>query len=302
MKIKVPVIKSGTRNLELRTAYLWLLPALSLLFLFAFLPLLNTFWMSLHHRVPIFGLNQFVGLDNYSHIFHNPRFWHSLGVTAYFTLVSVVCELILGFLVAHLLWKDFKGYAWVMGILLIPWILPTTVTAKMWEWIFAAPQGLLNFFLVQSGVLKSSRAWLSSPFWAMQMAILADVWKTTPFMALLLLVGLRTIPENLYRAARVDGANSFQMFWHVTLSELRPILLVAVLFRGLDAFRVFDVVYVLTGGGPANSTESLSIYTYKIFFQTLQFGVGAALGVLMFLSTGLLSLIVLWFMRERRLV
>jgi multiple sugar transport system permease protein len=154
----------------------------------------------------------------------------------------------------------------------------------MWEWMYNTDFGVLNYLL---GIKIN---WLGSPFWALNAAIFMDVWKTTPFVAILLIAGLQVIPEDLYRAARVDGAGSWHVFRKITLPLLKPVVLVVLLFRTLDAFRVFDAVYVLTGGGPANTTETLSIYAYKILFQTLQFGYGSTLSVIVFLCTGMISI------------
>lgn len=272
-----------------RADYLWVAPTVLLVGLLAFVPLVLTLWISLRTRVPVFGVDEFVGLANYAHLLTNPRFLASLKVTAYFTFVSVAIELVLGLLLAHLLWKDFKGHAAIMGVTLIPWILPTSVMAKIWEWIYNAQFGVLNYLLTSAGLLDSPVAWLATPGAAIHAAILAEVWKTTPFMALLMLAGLRSIPGGLYKAAAVDGARWWQVFFYITLPELKPMILIALLFRSLDAFRVFDVIYVLTGGGPANTTETLSIYAYKVFFNTLQLGYGSAIGFSIFVCTALLS-------------
>jgi multiple sugar transport system permease protein len=170
------------------------------------------------------------------------------------------------------------------AVVLVPWAIPTVVTAKMWEWLYNADFGLLNYLL---GVKIN---WLGSPMWAMNAAVFMDVWKTTPFVALLLTAGLQVIPRELYHAARVDGASPWYIFKNITLPLLMPIIIVVLLFRTIDAFRVFDAIYVLTGGGPANSTETLSIYAYKVLFQTLQFGYGSALSMIVFLCVGGISI------------
>ena len=263
-------------------AYLWLAPALGAIGAVVLLPLVAAFWASLHRRLPTYGINDWVGLGNYLHLFGNPRFLHSLATTLYFSAVSVLLELIVGLAIALYLWQDFKGHAWILGLSLMPWIIPTPVSAKIWEWAFNPQFGIINYGLEQAGVIREPVAWLASPSWAIHAAILAEVWKTAPFMALLLLAGLRNIPENLFRAAVVDGAGMWTTFRQVTWPSLRPMAMVAVLFRTLDAIRCFDVLYVMTGGGPANTTESLSIYAYKVLFLRLEFGYGAAIGMAMF--------------------
>lgn len=278
--------------------YLWVAPAALGILLLAAAPVAWTFWMSLRHRVPVFGIDEWLGLGNYAHLLRNPRFLHSFGVTLYFAAVSVSVELVLGLGLALLLREDFRGHAWMMGIALVPWIVPNAVAAKMWEWVFDAKFGVLNYLLARAGLIAEPRAWLGSPFWAIHAAILADVWKTTPFMALLLLAGLRSIPADLYRAAVVDGATPVQSFFRVTLPALRPMLLVALLFRTLDAFRCFDVIYILTGGGPANATETVSVYAYKILFHTLDFGYGSAIGFMIVLGAAAISAGFLMLLRE----
>lgn len=283
-----------------RGSYLWLAPAAAGIAFLAAAPLAQTAWMSLHRRFPVFGVDEWVGLDNYLFLLRNPRFLHSLGVTLYFSAVSVSIELILGLALALLLWEDFAGHAALLGLFLIPWIVPGAVAAKMWEWIFNPKFGLLNHVLVAAGLLSRPAVWLGSPFWAIHAAILADVWKTAPFMALLLLAGLRSIPAELYKAAQIDGASAAEAFRRVTLPCLRPMIVVALLFRTLDAFRVFDIIYVLTGGGPANTTETVSIYAYKVFFQTLDFGYGSAVSFAVFLGAAALCGGFLLAMREAR--
>jgi multiple sugar transport system permease protein len=252
-------------------------------------PLLATIWLSLHRSLPVFQEHDWAGLANYRRLFSDPRFARSLGVTVYFTAASVAIELAAGLAAALALRGDFRGRSIAMGVLLLPWIAPSVVAARMWSWIFDAQFGVLNYLLVACGVIRRPLAWLGRPWLALHAAILADAWKTTPFMALLLLAGLRSIPPGLERAARADGAGPAQTFLRVTLPSLKPMLQAAVLFRSLDAWRVFDVVYVLTAGGPADGTETLSIYAYKTFFTSLDLGYGSALAFAIVVGAGLLS-------------
>jgi multiple sugar transport system permease protein len=161
----------------------------------------------------------------------------------------------------------------------------------MWEWMYNTDFGILNY------LLGARINWLGSPFWALNAAVFMDVWKTTPFVVILLLAGLKVIPRELYQAARIDGASPWQLFRRITLPLLLPVVLVVLIFRTLDAFRIFDAVYVLTGGGPANTTETLSIYAYKVLFQTLQFGYGSTLSVVVFLCTGAITVLYIRFLR-----
>jgi multiple sugar transport system permease protein len=169
----------------------------------------------------------------------------------------------------------------------------------MWEWILNPDFGLLNYLLQQIGLLSSPLNWLGDRVLAMHALILADVWKTSPFVALILLAGLQMIPEEVYEAARVDGAGRWQIFRRITVPLLLPFILIVLLFRTLDAFRIFDLVYVLTGGGPANTTETLSLYAYKLLFQTLQFGYGSAVAVVTFLTVLLISAACILLLRRQ---
>jgi multiple sugar transport system permease protein len=223
-------------------------------------------------------------LENFVRLWNDARFWNALANTLYFTVVSVALEVILGLAIAMLLHRAFKGKGFMRAIVLIPWAIPTVVAAKMWEWMYNGDFGVLNY------LLGAHINWLGSAVWALNAAIFLDVWKTTPFVALLLMAGLHTIPKELYQAAKVDGASPWVTFLRVTLPLLRPLLLVVLIFRTIDAFRVFDTIYVLTGGGPGNTTETLSIYAYKVLFQTLQFGYGSTLAVTVFFLVGLITL------------
>ena len=264
--------------------YRFVIPALILLSLVTVYPLVYVFYLSLYRRLLIFDISRFVGFENYLFLFRDDRFWNALKNTIYFTVTSVSLELLLGLFIAILLNRTFRFKGMMRAIILIPWAIPTVVSAKMWEWMYNTDFGVLNY------ILGMKINWLGSPFWAMNAAIFMDVWKTTPFVTILLMAGLQVIPQEIYRAARVDGAGIFAIFRKITLPLLKPVILVVLLFRTLDAFRVFDAIYVLTGGGPANTTETLSIYAYKVLFQTLQFGYGSALSVVIFLCIGSISI------------
>lgn len=274
---------------------LFLLPAALIVAAITVYPIVYVFWLSLHKRFLITDISRFVGLENFSRLWGDDRFWNALFNTVYFTGVSVAVELILGLAIAVLLHRVFVGKGLSRAIVLIPWAIPTVVAAKMWEWMYNADFGIFNYSL---GV---SINWLGSPAWAMHAAILLDVWKTTPFVALLLIAGLHTIPAELHSAAKADGASAWLIFRRITLPLLRPLILVVLIFRTIDAFRVFDTIYVLTGGGPANSTETLSIYAYKIFFQTLQFGYGSTIAVIVFLLVGLITFFYVRLLRREAL-
>lgn len=270
---------------ELKSGNWFVAPALVLLSLVTVYPVLYLVELSLHRNLLIFRISRFVGLENYFFLLHDDRFWNALGNTAYFTAFSVGLELALGLSIALFLNRTFPLRGLVVALVLLPWAVPTVVSARIWEWMYNTDFGILNY------LLGSRINWLGSPRWALNAAVFMDVWKTTPFVVILLLAGLKAIPSELYRAARVDGAGGWAIFWNVSLPLLKPIMLVVLLFRTLDAFRVFDAVYVLTGGGPANTTETLSIYAYKVLFQTLQFGYGSTLSLVVFLCMGAISLV-----------
>jgi multiple sugar transport system permease protein len=263
----------------------FVLPALVLLSLVTVYPVASVLWLSLRRKMPLFGISRFTGLDNYLFLLQDDRFWNALKNTVYFTLVSVSLELVLGLCLALLLNRRSRIGGALTAIVLVPWAVPTVVSARMWEWIYNTDFGILNY------CIGHKVNWLGSPLLAINAALFMDVWKTTPFAAILFLAGLRVIPRELYQAARIDGAGAWQVFRRITLPLLMPVVLVVLVFRVLDAFRVFDSVYVLTGGGPANTTETLSIYAYKVLFQTLQFGYGSTLSVAVFLCVGLISVL-----------
>jgi len=257
-----------------------LAPMVLVLLLVVAYPLVDSLWLSLH-RVNLANPEQgqpFVGLDNYLYAFRQPAFWYSIHRTLYFTLLSVALELALGLLFAVLLNERFRGNLGARLAMIFPWALLTVSNGVLWAWILNPTYGVANALLVGLGMLQAPKAWLSDTFWTMHVVILADAWKMVPTMTLLLLAGLQPISHDLYEAAEVDGATRWQKFSRITLPLLRPMILVAVVLRTIGAFRVFDIIYVLTGnGGPADSTKVISFYAYDQAFHYLFFGYGAAI-------------------------
>ncbi|WP_194074633.1 carbohydrate ABC transporter permease [Oceanobacillus halophilus] len=239
--------------------------------------------------------SNFVGLANYWKYLQDSRMWKSLSNTLIFTIVSVGVELIIGLMVALLINRSFKGRGLIRASILVPWAIPTAVSAMMWSYLYDGQSGIVAHFFEQIGLISDSSVLLSTAGGAMFSVILADIWKTMPYMALLILAGLQTIPDSMYEAAQVDGANKWQQFWKITLPMIKGSILVALLFRTLDAFRVFDLIYVLTGGGPANGTESISIYAYKTLFSQQNFGEGSVLSVMVFIFVAIISIIFIKF-------
>jgi ABC-type sugar transport system permease subunit len=278
---------------ETRLAWALMLPALGTIALIALFPLLWTIWESLHlHdlRMPWRG-RPFVGLANYAEAVGDRRFWQALRHTAIFTVGSVTLEIVLGLLLALALNRAFQWRGLIRTAVLLPWALPTVVAGLLWGFMFDSQAGIVNAVLTDVGFLQEPLVWFGHTIAAWVPVILADVWKMTPFVTLLLLAGLQNIDGSLYEAARMDGAGTWQQFVHVTLPLLKPALLVAVVFRTLDAVRVFDLIYVLTQGGPGTSTEPIALYTFNALLQHLRFGFGSALSVIIFLLTFLLALV-----------
>jgi len=204
-------------------------------------------------------------------------------VTLTITFTSLLAEFVLGMIFALVMNQSFKGRALVRASVLIPWSLTTVVSARMWQVIYHASYGVFNRILVDIGLIDAYKPWIISPVFTIWAMIGADVWKTTPFVALLLTAGMQLIPGELYEAAAIDGATAWDRFWRITFPLLRPTMLVALLFRMIDVFRMLDLPFVLTGGGPGQATETLSLYTYRVIFTDLKFGGGSALAVLTFL-------------------
>lgn len=285
-----------------RLAYLMLLPSLLVIAGVAFYPIGVAFWFSLHDmdlRYPQYG-QPFVGFQNYSEIFAQPRIWEALRFTTFFAVLSVWLEMALGLGFALVLNRAFRGRGIVRGMVLIPWALTTVVSARMWGLIYNSEYGVLNSLLRNAGIIQQNANWTTDEGLAFWSLIGAEVWKSTPFVALILLAGLQIISADLYEAARVDGATPVQSFWYITLPALRGTILVALLFRTIDAARVFDLIYVLTGGGPGTATESLNIYTYKTLFESLNFGKGSAQAIITFGYIMLIAMLYIKVLSNRK--
>jgi multiple sugar transport system permease protein/N,N'-diacetylchitobiose transport system permease protein len=256
----------------------FILPAVIVLISVIVIPLLYAFFLSLMQTQ---GLNRsWTGLKNYADILSQRFFWESSLRTAYFTIVSVSLEFVIGLLTALLLHQKFKWRGIARAALILPWALPTVVNGVLWSWIFNSSYGSLNALLKQMGLIKAYVAWLGSSFSAMNSVILADVWKNFPMMALILLAGLQTIPPSFYESSKIDGAGPLQRFFRITFPVLKPSILACLVMRTMEAFKVFDIVYTMTKGGPANGTQVISYYTYQTSFQYSKFGYGAALSYL----------------------
>ncbi len=267
-------------------------PALAVTLVFALYPVVESFALSLHRiflGIPSLG-RPFVGLENYAVLAADPLARQALLVTFAFVFLSTGLELLLGLGIALVIHEHFAGRGWVRAAALIPWSIPTVVASQLWRYIFNDQYGLANLLLFGERV-GNYVPWLAYPGIAFGIVVLADVWKTSSFAGLLILAGLQVIPDDVYDAARIDGASLWQRFWHITLPLLRPALLLALLFRTMDAFRVFDLVFVMTQGGPGGATQVLQFYGYKALFTEGRMGYGAAISVTVFVVIFLLSLV-----------
>ncbi len=272
------------RRREQNTAWIMLLPALLLLLLVFAYPIARAFWLSLFTQNLGTKLQpEFSGLDNYVRMAGDGRFWQSFVTTSIFTTTSVVLELLLGMGIAIVLNQRFLGRSLVRTSAILPWALPTALIGLAWAWIFNDQFGVVNDLLLRLGLIKTGINWLGEPNLARIAVIFADVWKTTPFISILLLAGLQSISPDLYEAHAIDGASPWQSFRQITLPLLMPQILIASLFRFAQAFGVFDLIAVMTNGGPGGATEVVSLYIYSTVMRYLDFGYGAALVVVTFL-------------------
>lgn len=280
---------------ERRLGAAMLAPSLAVIALVAAYPICYAIWLSLNeYSVVTPGLSRFVGLDNYLDALGSTQFWEAMKTTVLFTVISVGLELAIGLGMALVMHQAFRGRAFLRAVVLVPWAILTVVTAITWRTIFEPELGFVNTMLSTLSLPGGDVVWLGEEGYALGVMILADVWKTAPFMALLLLAGLQGIPDELHDAAKVDGANTWQRFRSVTLPLLIPAITVALIFRTLDALRVFDLPYVLTKG--ANGTETLSLIAQTELVTNRNTGLGSALSVLTFITVMGISFLYIRFM------
>jgi ABC-type sugar transport system permease subunit len=279
---------------ETWVAAAFIAPAALVILLVVLVPLARAAWMSLFDISLVRpGDEPFVGLGNYIDQLTSADFWAATWRALWFTVVSTALELGLGLALALLMDQPLR-FRWLLRTLVIlPWALPTIVNALMWRWIDNAEYGALNALLTQLGIFHSYQVWLSNSDIAMWMVVLADVWKMTPLVAILLLAGLQSVSPELVEAAKVDGATTLQAFRHVLLPLIVPVILIVLVLRTMEAFKVFDIVWIMTGGGPANATQTIAIYAYQTAYQGYDFGRGAALGYLIALAIMVLAAIYL---------
>lgn len=270
----------------------FLLPSFVVVGVFSLYPILESFRLSLYRMIltlPWLG-QKFVGWENYRDLVTDPVAQGSLATSVIFVAVTTPIEVLLGLAMALVLNESFRGRGWLRAIVLIPWAVPTVVSSQMWRFIFNDRYGLFNYFLFGDA---TERYWapLAEPGLALASIVVADIWKTSAFAALIILAGLQGIPRELYEAASIDGASAWQKIRHITLPMVKPALLLALLFRTIDALKVFDLVFVMTQGGPADTTNVLQFYGYKKSFAEGMIGYGSAIAVAVFLVSLLLSLL-----------
>jgi trehalose/maltose transport system permease protein len=279
-------------HLQARQAWLFLAPLLVALALTAGWPLLRTVFLSLTDS-NFAGADEwrFIGLKNYLALAQDDRWWSAVRVTILFVAVSVAIETLLGLAIALVLNARIKGRGALRAAMLIPWAIPTVVSAKMWAWMLNDLNGVVNAALAALGAISTPVAWLADPALSLFAIVAIDVWKATPFMALLSLAALQSIPEEIHESARIDGAGPVRTFFSITLPIISSALLVAVLFRALDALRVFDVIYVLTGNNVATAT--MSVYARQQLIEFQDAGFGSAAATCLFLVGGIIAAIVI---------
>lgn len=287
------------RRSQARVAWLFLLPLLVALAAVAVWPLVrSTFFAFTDAYLDAPGSYEFVGFDNFLTVAQDPIFWKAVKNTLVFTVVSVSLETVLGLGIALLLHRAFVGRGLVRAAILVPWAMPMVVSARIWEWMLNDQFGLINKLFIAIGLIEKGIAWTANPSLIMSAVIFIDVWVTTPFMVLLILAGLQLIPEEIYEAAEVSGVPHWKRFWSITLPLALPAIGVAMLFRTLDALRMFDLSYVLAANNENTMTMSIYARDQLIGFQDL--GVGSAASTLVFLIIGLVAIVIVGVLRLDR--
>jgi trehalose/maltose transport system permease protein len=281
---------------QTRLAWILLAPSLVVVVAVAFYPLGQTVYQSFTDKQFLeIEPTKWIGLENYKDLIHDSIFRDAVYTTVKFTLITVLFEFVLGLIIALVVNSNFKGRGMMRAVMLVPWAIPTVIAAQMWNWMYNDVYGVINAALVRVHILDHAVAWTAQPSTALGSVAAVDIWKTTPFVALLLLAGLQVIPGELYEAASVDGASRWQQFWRITMPLLRPAILVALIFRTLDALRVFDVFYVLLG--QRQNTQSMAIYDQNTIVTTGDVGYGAAVSVAIFLIIGVFVVVYVTFLK-----
>ncbi len=270
-------------------AYIFNSPLILITLIFVFLPVAGTLLTGFFRDVT-FMPNKFIFLENFIRLFNDIHFWQSIRFTLIFVFVSVGLELVLGMMFALILNETFPGRGLMRVAILIPWAIPVAISARIWQLMYNFDFGIINYIVIHLGISSSPVNWLGSSVGAFFSIVISDVWKTTPFIAIILLAGLSLIPEELYKQSMIDGTNFLQRFYYITIPLLKPVIIVALLFRTIDAIRIFDLIYVLTGGGPGGSTSSISLYAFKYYISG-DYGYGSAISIVVFLIASALAVL-----------
>jgi trehalose/maltose transport system permease protein len=290
--VAAPAKASRLTRERIRSAWLFMAPMLIVLALVAGWPLLRTIWFGFTDAtLADLEAAEFLGFVNYYYLLTDPDWWNAVRNTLVFTGVSLTLETILGMAIALTLNAHFRGRGLLRAAVLIPWAIPTVVSAQMWNWMYHDVFGVINHVLQALGLITEPIAWTASPDTALIAVIMVDVWKTTPFMALLLLAGLQMLPQECYESAKVDGVHPIKVFFKITLPLLKPALMVAIIFRALDALRIFDLIYVMSGNN--QDTMSMSVYARQQLVDFQDVGYGSAAATLLFLIIALITVVYL---------
>lgn len=282
----------GIEKVQRKTAWGMVTPSLIVVFTLSIYPMMYTLLLSLSRYNLIKPKNNgFAGLAQYLEVLTDMKFWHAMKVTGYFVIVSLPVQFVFGMLIALLLNQNFRGRGFLRAMMLMPWAVPNIVNSNLWNWIFNTNYGVLNRLLMQFGMIEQPIIWMGNARLAMNMLIIADSWRMLPFYAIMFLAGMQSISISMYEAGKIDGANAWKRFFYLTLPSLKPIILSVLIMRTTQLFKVFDIIYMMTKGGPADGTKAISFYIYEQAFSSMNFGYAATLAVIVALITMLLALI-----------
>jgi len=280
-------------------AYCLIAPSLLIMIGLIIGPLLYAFWLSLHQVNFMFPGRRFMGISQYLKMLQDSAFLMALMRTLYFTVVSICFQVVLGLGAAEFLNREFRGRRLILVLIILPWAVPTIVNGTLWLWILDGSTGALNHLLMQLGLINEEVIWFGKPLLALNMIILADTWRMLPLYTIMFLAGRQSIPEELYDAAHIDGAGAWKSFFRITLPLLKAVLLVVLILRTLHTLRVFDIIFVMTKGGPAGGTTTITFLTYFTTFKFQNFGYGSAMAFFTALATLALALLYIRVLGQR---
>jgi multiple sugar transport system permease protein len=277
----------------------WLAPLVAMLVVFTIYPLFYNIWLSFHEYAPFKRRLVYVGTENWNNLFADPRFWEALSVTFTYFFVLLAIQIVLGMIIALLLDSDEPGFGLLRGLLTLTLVIPPAITGMMFLLLEDPEFGVLTYILEAMGILSGQDPILATSSTALAGVMLADVWQWTPFMVLIFLAGLRSLPQEPYEAAMLDGASAFQTFRRITLPMMSKVIAVAVLIRGIDLFRAFDYMFVMTSGGPGTSTYTLSLYAWQQTFSFIKWGYGATLSLVSLVLILVIANLFIWIAKVR---